>query len=72
MRSLRRSWADALDLNDYACDVFVSKINATIVNVTGVANVSDILLNGQRADIHLIQSGEVQQIPMLGEVVLNV
>ena len=72
MSSLRRSWADALDLNDYACDVFVSKINATIVNVTGVANVSDILLNGERSDIHLIQSGEVQQIPMLGEVVLNV
>lgn len=71
-QSLRASWADATDLNTYSCDVFVSRVSATIVNVPGVANVSSVTLNGSTEDIMLTQSGATQQLPKLGEVVLNV
>lgn len=72
IQSLRQSWADATDLNEYSCDVFVSRVSATIVNVPGVSNVTGVTLNGVAQDIELTQSGQIQQLPKLGEVVLNV
>lgn len=72
IQSLRTSWADATDLNEYSCDVFVSRVSATIVNVPGVANVTGVTLNGVAQDIYLTQTGQIQQLPKLGEVVLNV
>lgn len=72
IQSLREVWADSNDLNVYACDVFVSRASSAIINVVGVANVTDVLLNGAASDISLTQSGELQQLPQLGEVVLNV
>lgn len=71
VQSLRQSWADANDMNVYTCDVFVSRVSASIVNVPGVANVTDVTLNGKAEDIILTQSGEIQQLPKLGEVSLN-
>lgn len=72
IQSLRQSWADATDLNEYSCDVFVSKMSAAIVNVPGVANVVSVALNGEAKDISLTQNGSVQQLPKMGEVILNV
>lgn len=72
IQSLRQSWADATDLNEYSCDVFVSRMSAAIVNVPGVSNVTGVTLNGQAQDIKLTENGQIQQLPKLGEVILNV
>ena len=40
----------------------------SILKVVGVANVTDIKINGQSNDLNLIQTGELQQIPQLKEV----
>lgn len=72
IQSLRQLWADATDLNKYTCDVFVSRVSATIINVPGVANVLSVTLNGASRDIQLVETGSVQQLPKLGRVVLNV
>lgn len=72
IQSLKESWADSNDLNSYNCDVFVARVYASIINVTGVANVSDVMLNGAAADIMLTQTGLIQQLPKLGEVTMNV
>lgn len=72
IQSLRQSWASAQDLNVYSCDVFIARVSAVLVNVTGIANVTDVKLNGLASDIHLTEDGNVQQLPKLGEVVLNV
>ena len=72
IQSIRQSWADATDLNEYSCDVFVSRISAAIVNVPGVSNVTGVTLNGQAQDIELTENGQIQQLPKLGEVILNV
>lgn len=72
IQSLRESWADAMNLNIYSCDVFLSRVSAAIITVPGVANVTNVTLNGEASDIQLTQNGEVQQLPKLGEVILNV
>lgn len=69
---LRKSWADPVDgLDTYVCDIFLSRVSASIISVPGVANVTGVTLNGNVSDIQLEQNGTIQQIPKLGEVVLN-
>lgn len=74
IKSLRNSWDTDIGMNVYNCDVYRAKITAAIMGVTGVANVDvvGVLLNGKAEDIELQQTGEVQQLPKLGEVTLNV
>ena len=68
---LKHTWADPNDNNGYTCDVFLSRISSTILNVPGVVNVTNVKLNGSAADVILTQTGIVQQLPKLGEVLLN-
>lgn len=70
--SLKMSWADSPDLINYTCDIFVSKVTAALVSIRGVANAYDVKLNNSSEDIILAQTGTLQQIPKLGEVILNV
>lgn len=72
IKSLRQSWADADDRNQYSCAVFIARVTASIIAVAGVANVYDVKINDAYEDIILTQSGAVQQLPKLGEVTLNV
>lgn len=72
IQSLKQEWADASDLNEYICDIFLARVTATIIAVAGIANVHNVTLNGSTDDIFLIQTGDIQQIPKLGEVTLNV
>lgn len=72
VQSLRESWADPTDMNIYYCNVFISRVSSAIVTVGGVANVTAVLLNGASSDIMLTQNGITQQLPKLGEVMLNV
>lgn len=72
IKSLRESWATANQLNQYMCNVFISRVTATIITTPGVANVASVKLNNLVSDIILEQTGQVQQLPKLGEVTLNV
>ena len=72
IQSLKQSWADADDMNTYSCEIFISRVSSAIINVTGVANVTDVKLNGATSDIKLTENGTTQQLPKLGEVTLNV
>ena len=72
IQSLREKWAEASEMNQHNCDVFVARVTATIVTVAGIANVYDVKLNGAAQDILLTQDGNTQQLPKLGEVTLNV
>lgn len=69
--SVRKKW-DELSLSDgYDCWIFRSQITAAILSVVGVANVQAITLNGQNADIQMTLSNELQELPILGEVVIR-
>lgn len=71
LTSLRKNWGIADDMNRYELSIYVSQITMSILKVVGVANVTNIKLNGQPNDLQLIQNGEVQQLPSLSEVILS-
>jgi uncharacterized phage protein gp47/JayE len=57
---------------DYNSDVYVAQVVAAVIGVSGVLNVANTQLNGNAADINLTETGQLQQVPVLGTVTLNV
>lgn len=70
--SVRESWGTPLNNNVYAADIYISRIIAAIINVTGVVNATNVTLNGTAADIITTQTGATQELPIVGTVTLNV
>ena len=71
--SVRRSWGTPVSSSgtQYVSAVYLSQVLAALVGVDGVTNVTNVQLNGGTADITLTQSGQLQQVPVMGEVTLN-
>lgn len=71
--SVRQSWAvpESAGTPRYSCWVYLARVTAAILTVQGVINASGVTLNGTAADLPLTQTGEVQQVPVLGEVTLG-
>ena len=68
---LRKDWGVNDAMNKYYLAVYLARINAAIINVPGVANVKNTMLNGSAADIILSETASLQELPVLGTVVLN-
>ena len=71
--SVRKNWGTPADraTNTYILYIFRAQIIAAILDVDGVINVTDLMLNGADNDITITQTGQLQRIPVLGTVVLN-
>lgn len=65
---MRQEWDVGDTWNKYTSIVYVGRISYNILEVTGVSSAYDITLNGDVKDITLLQTAEVQQIPVLGEL----
>lgn len=67
--TLRKQWDKKYIENDvvYKCNVLYAQILAALIGSEGVLNITELLINGNNADIDLTQSREVQQVPFLGE-----
>lgn len=72
IKELRQSWASSNDLNQYSMSMFIARVTSAIVNVEGVANVTHVTLNGAAQDIEFTENAQIQQLPKLGEVTINV
>lgn len=57
---------------DYEKIIHQSRISAAVLSVEGVLNVISVQLNNAQADIELVATSVEQQLPILGEVTLNV
>ena len=68
---LRKQWGIGDELNNYSLAVYLSRISAAILSVTGVANVTNVKLNDDTQDIILTQNSSLQELPILGEVIIN-
>ena len=55
----------------YEANVYLARITAAIVGVTGVVNATNVQLNGGTADLILTESGAAQQVPVMGTVSLS-
>ncbi|MDU1966854.1 MAG: baseplate J/gp47 family protein [Clostridium perfringens] len=71
LKELKKNWGIADEMNRYELSIYVAQITMSILKVVGVANVTNIKINGQPNDLQLVQSGEVQQLPKLAEVTLS-
>ncbi|MGL9971575.1 baseplate J/gp47 family protein [Enterococcus sp. DIV1420a] len=65
--SVRKKWDERID-NSYSCWIYRSQLIASILSVIGVANVQNLTLNRQSADIAMVLTNEQQELPVLGEV----
>jgi len=71
--SVRQAWPepDASGLTHYTSWVYLARLTAAILLVPGVVNTTGVTLNGETADLELIETGLTQQVPVLGTVVLS-
>ena len=68
------SWGNALRSRaiNYNVTVYATRIIAAILSVPEVINVSNLTINGASGDLVLTETSALQEIPVLGEVVINV
>lgn len=71
--TIRQDWAtNTSDTSvEYAAGVYLSRITAAIVGVTGIVNATNVQINGGTSDLTLIETGATQQVPVLGTVTLH-
>lgn len=55
----------------YGADVYLARVTAAIVGVTGVVNATNVQLNGGTVDLTLTENGTTQQVPVIGTVTLT-
>ena len=55
----------------YSADVYISRVTAVLVGVTGVVNATNVQINSASTDLSLTETGTTQQIPVLGTVTLS-
>jgi hypothetical protein len=71
--SVAKEWGKALVAHQisYPVTVYVARIIYAILSVSAVANVTNLTVNGGSTDLSLTETSALQQVPVLGEVVLN-
>lgn len=71
--TVRQAWATNTSQTNvvYEANVYVARVTAAIVGVTGVVNATNVQLNGGTADLTLTENGTTQQVPVLGTVTLS-
>ena len=68
-----KSWGNALTSQkvEYRLEIYQSRIIAAILSIDEVVNVTNLLVNGSSKDLILTETADLQQIPVIGEVVIN-
>lgn len=69
--TLRKGWGVPDVYNEYTLGIYISRIMAASLDVQGVANVSNVNINGNFSDVQLTQTGALQQLPVVGTVTIN-
>lgn len=72
--SVRRSWGSPLLTNkvQYPVYVYASQITVRVLAITGVVNVTNVLLNNTSDDLELTENSTLQEIPVTGTVTIYV
>lgn len=56
---------------NYPVMVYVARIIYAVLQISSVVNMTNVLINGSPNDLELTETAELQQIPVLGTVVIN-
>jgi uncharacterized phage protein gp47/JayE len=68
---LRETWGIPDDLNNYALAIYIARINAAVLGVAGIANITGTTINGLASDLILTQDATTQELPVLGTVIVS-
>lgn len=70
--ALRKEWG-ILDttMHEYNTVIYTARIIVAVSSIIGVANISNVRINNQEGDMKLTETGELQELPILGQVVIN-
>ncbi len=73
LSDIRKNWGTPISTSSflYNSDVYLSRVTAAILSVGGVLNVTGVTLNGAAVDLALTETGQTQQIPVLGTVTIS-
>ena len=73
MLTVRQAWDTQVGDTtvEYSADVYIARVIAAILNVTGVVNATNVQLNGGTTDLTLTETGTTQQVPITGTVTLS-
>lgn len=69
--SIKEEWGVETNTGEYFSAVYIARIVMAALQVTGVANVTNVTLNGSSSDLILTETSQLQQLPKLGEVTIN-
>lgn len=65
---IRKQWSAHNDLYQYQQTLYRSQVIVTLLQIEGVANVTDVRFNNLAQDINLVMSGTLQECAHLGAV----
>jgi len=71
--SVCETWGNRVKSNkiEYSSVVYIARIIAAVLSIPDVVNVTNVTINGEAGDLTLIETAELQQVPVLGEVTIN-
>lgn len=71
--TLCKAWGDPMKAHKitYTVTVYSSRIIYAILTIQDVVNVSNVKINGASGDLKLTETAALQQVPVLGTVVIN-
>lgn len=74
IKNVAKDWGNALVSNriSYPVTVYASRIVYAILSVPEVVSVTNLTINGSSGDLTLTETSALQQVPVLGEVTINV
>lgn len=66
-------WGKALKTHKitYPVTVYISRIVYSILGISDIVNVTNVKINGSGTDLHLTETAQLQQVPVLGTVIIN-
>ena len=71
---MAESWGNALRSRAIADDgtIYAARIIAAVLTVPEVINVSNLTINGASGDLQMTETSALQEMPVLGEVIIHV
>ncbi len=71
MQELRQHWGEGTAENDYTQYVYLSRVTAIVMGISGVEAVNNVKLNSQAQNFIIPSTSTAQYLPALGSVILN-
>lgn len=67
----RNKWGEIMNAREYDLTIYRSRLIASLLQLDGIINVSDLKMNDKSDDISMTFNGKHQDLPIVGEVIVS-